>query len=59
MDGNGRTARFIMNAMLITGGYSWTIIPVEKRDEYMSALEKASVDGDIVPFAKFIYGLIR
>ena len=48
-----------MNAMLITGGYLWTIIPVEKRDEYMSALEKASVDGDIVPFAKFIYGLIR
>ena len=59
MDGNGRTARFIMNSMLVTGGYSWTIIPIEKRDEYMSALETASIDGDIIQFAEFIYSLIR
>lgn len=58
MDGNGRTARFIMNAMLVTGGYSWTIIPIEKRDEYMAALERASIDGDITSFAKFIYSFI-
>jgi len=58
MDGNGRTARFIMNAMLVTAGYPWTIIPVEKRDEYMTTLEKASVDGDITDFAKFIFTLI-
>ena len=58
MDGNGRTARFIMNAMLVTGDYSWTIIPIEKRDEYMSALEMASIKGDIIPFAEFIYSLI-
>jgi Fic family protein len=59
MDGNGRTARFIMNSMLVTGGYSWTIIPIEKRDKYMSALETASIDGDIIQFAEFIYSLIR
>jgi len=58
MDGNGRTARFIMNAMLVTGDYSWTIIPREKRNEYMSALETASINGDIIPFAEFIYSLI-
>lgn len=28
MDGNGRTARFVMNMMLVTGGDPWTIIPV-------------------------------
>ena len=54
MDGNGRTARFVMNLMLVTGGYSWVIIPVEKRQEYMAALEQASVNGDITSFAIFI-----
>ncbi len=56
-DGNGRTARFLMNLMLAEGGYSWVIIPVEQREEYMKALETASVDGDIVPFTKFISSL--
>jgi len=58
MDGNGRTARFVMNSMLVTAGYPWTIIPVEKRDEYMATLETASIDGDITAFTKFIYSLI-
>ena len=54
MDGNGRTGRFLMNVMLASGGYNWLIIPVEKRAEYMSSLEKASVHGDIIPFVKFL-----
>ena len=53
-DGNGRMARFVMNAMLTTGGYSWTVIPVSERNRYMTALEKASVDGDITDFSKLI-----
>jgi hypothetical protein len=58
MDGNGRIGRFLMNAMLISGGYEWTVIPVERRPEYMNALEKASVKGDITDFANFIGSLI-
>lgn len=54
MDGNGRTGRFLMNTMFASGGYDWLIIPVEKRNEYMSALEKASVYGDIIPFVHFL-----
>ena len=54
MDGNGRIGRFLMNAMLASGGYDWLIIPVERRDEYMAALEKASVEGNIVPFVRFL-----
>ena len=53
-DGNGRMARFVMNAMLTTGGYSWTVIPVSERNRYMTALEKASVEGDITDFSKLI-----
>lgn len=54
MDGNGRMGRFLMNAMLASGGYPWTIIRVEDRVPYMAALESASVKGDIQPFAEFI-----
>ena len=58
MDGNGRMGRFLMNAMLASGGYPWTIIPVEKREEYMKILEKASVEMNIAPFADFIAKLV-
>lgn len=59
MDGNGRMARFLLNVMLASGGYPWTVIPVEMRDEYMEALEKASVDKDIAPFAGFMAKLVK
>ncbi len=57
-DGNGRMGRFLMNTMLASGGYPWTVIPVEKRDEYMQALEEASVRQNIVPFANFLGDLV-
>ncbi len=53
-DGNGRLARFIMNLMLASGGYSWTVVRVEDRQEYMEALEHASVRQTIEPLAEFI-----
>lgn len=59
MDGNGRIGRFLMNVMLSSGGYPWTVIPVEERDTYMNALEQASVGLNIEPFAKFIAYLVQ
>jgi Fic family protein len=59
MDGNGRIGRFMMNSMLASGGYPWTIIPVERRDEYMKALELASVEQDITSFSSFIAYLVN
>lgn len=59
MDGNGRVGRFLMNVMLASGGYPWTIVPVDRRDDYMAALESASVDQNIVPFAQFLAGLVQ
>ena len=59
IDGNGRMGRFLMNAMLASGGYPWTVIPVEERKTYMEALESASVGQDIKPFAKFLGHLVE
>src|SRR5690606_24632624 len=59
MDGNGRMGRFLMNLMMASGGYPWTVVPLERRKTYMSALESASVDGDIKPFARFLGELVR
>ena len=58
-DGNGRLARFLMNAMLASGGYPWTVIRVECREEYLAALECASVDQDFERFAEFLAQAVR
>ena len=58
-EGNGRMGRFLMNVMLAAGGYPWTVIPVERRDAYMAALEDASVRQDIGPFTDFPAELVR
>lgn len=54
IDGNGRIGRFLMNAMMASGGYPWTIVPMESRNQYMAALEAASVGQDIKPFARLL-----
>lgn len=40
-DGNGRTARTVMNYILMKKGYPMFFIPYEKREKYYQALEKA------------------
>jgi hypothetical protein len=57
-DGNGRMGRFLMNLMIASGGYPWTIIPFERRADYMAALESASVGGDIKPFTQLLAELV-
>lgn len=57
-DGNGRMGRFLMNAMLASGGYPWTVIPLAQRTRYMTALEAASVGRDIRPFADLLAELV-
>lgn len=42
MDGHGKMARFLMNVMLASVGFPWTVIPIQERDTYMAALERAS-----------------
>ncbi len=57
-DGNGRIGRFLMNVMCASGGYPWTVVPLARRNDYMVALETASVGENIKPFSKFLAGLV-
>ena len=59
MDGNGRMGRFLMNAMLVSGGYPWTVITIDRRNAYMTALGEASVNGNIKPFAEFLADFLQ
>jgi len=58
-DGNGRMARFLMNVLLASGGYPWTMIRVDDRVKYLSALDHASIESDVRPFANFIARQVR
>lgn len=53
-DGNGRMARFLMNAMFASGGFPWAVVRVEDRSTYLAGLEQASVHMNVKPFAEFI-----
>ena len=48
-----------MNLMLASGGYPWTVVPVEQRAKYMETLEEASVNQNIIPFTVFLAGLVN
>jgi Fic family protein len=58
-DGNGRMARFLMNVLLASGGYPWTVVRVEDRTEYLKALGRTSIDVNARPFASFIAERVR
>ena len=47
-------ARLVMNALLASGGYPWTVIRVDDRGAYLAALDAASINQDMEPFARFL-----
>lgn len=53
-DGNGRVARFLMNAALLGGGLPWLTIRVEQRSEYFEALRGAQLEHDYGTFTRFV-----
>ncbi len=57
-DGNGRTARLIMNLILMQSGYPITIILNNDRKKYYSVLKTADL-GNIAPFVNFIARMVE
>lgn len=53
-DGNGRTSRLLMNYQLMKNGYAPISIPVEKRKEYIDALEEFHTTGNAESFKEMI-----
>ncbi|WP_302983577.1 Fic family protein [Bilophila wadsworthia] len=58
-DGNGRTARLIMNLELMRAGFPTVIIPVESRPAYYQNLDIAATQKDYLPFVTQIAGLTQ
>jgi Fic family protein len=54
-DGNGRTARLLMNLLLIRGGYPPAPVRPEDRQDYLDALERGSLTDDLAPFQGFMH----
>jgi Fic family protein len=49
-DGNGRTARLLMNLLLLREGYPPVAVRPEERKEYLDTLQHASMQDDLKPF---------
>lgn len=50
IDGNGRTARLLMNIILIQHGYPPAIIKKEERKRYLNSIEEAQLGGSLRKF---------
>ena len=54
-DGNGRTARLLMNLLLLREGYPPISVRPEDRKKYLDTLEHASLRDDLKPFQTFMH----
>lgn len=59
VDGNGRTARLLMNLVLMQNGYPLTIVRTEERDVYIDSINTGTVTGDLTDFYQVIYGAVE
>lgn len=54
-DGNGRTARLLLNLLLLQQGYPPALIRKEERRNYINAIGKAQLEGDTKDYYELIY----
>ena len=54
IDGNGRTARLLLNLYLMRNGYPPVILLKVERKKYIGTIEITRKGGDITPFANFV-----
>jgi Fic family protein len=58
LDGNGRTARLLMNVILMRSGYPFTVLLKVDRPKYLRALSEAD-NRNLIPFANFIANCVE
>lgn len=58
-DGNGRTARLLMNLLLLRAGYPPIAVRQDDRPAYIASLEHAHVTDDLAPFRTLLTGRLR
>lgn len=59
VEGNGRTARLIMNLVLAHYGYPPAVIKVSRRSQYLDAIECRQQDNDDEPFNHMLIDEVR
>jgi len=58
LDGNGRTARLLMNVVLLRTGYPFTVLLKVDRPKYLRALSEAD-NGNLIPFGNFVANCVE
>lgn len=58
-DGNGRTARLLMNALLLKYGYAPIIIRPTDRKKYLSVIENYQIKNDEETYVKFMLRILN
>lgn len=59
VDGNGRTARLLMNLLLLQAGYPPAIIRKEDRQQYIVSIEKAQLGGSLADYHTLMYEAVN
>ncbi|MDP1722268.1 MAG: Fic family protein [Candidatus Gottesmanbacteria bacterium] len=59
IDGNGRTARLLMNLILLGHGYPIAIVKTEERQAYMQAIGDSIMTGSLQNFYNVIAGAVE
>jgi hypothetical protein len=57
LDGNKRTGRYVMNAVLMSHGYDAILIPASLKSKYEDVLVESYRSGDLTPHIDFLLGL--
>ena len=58
-DGNGRTARLLMNLLLLRFGYVPIAVRPEDRELYLDTLERGSLAEDLAPYQAFMHNRLN
>lgn len=57
-DGNGRTARILVNYVLMRSGYLPLVVPTQQKDRYLAALRRADT-GDFQALTDYLAGCLE